>query len=97
MKFNEDTLEQAVIELFRENGIPHVHGETIHKEMSDVLLRDDLKSFLLNQYSNENITAKEIESIIRTLELYPSSALYESNKAIITVDFVGSSFCSLTI
>jgi len=40
--FNEDTLEQAVIELFHENGIPHLHGETIHKEMSDVLLRDDV-------------------------------------------------------
>ncbi len=82
MKFNEENLEQAVIELFRENGIPHVHGETIHKEMGDVLLRDDLKGFLLNQYSNENITTKEIESIIRQLELYPSSALYESNKAV---------------
>ena len=49
--FNEESLEKAVIELFRENGIPHVHGETIHKEMSDVLLRDDLKQFLLNRYS----------------------------------------------
>lgn len=80
--FNEDTLEQAVIELFHENGIPHLHGETIHKEMSDVLLRDDLKQFLMNQYSDQDITMNEIEGIIRTLDLFPSSALYESNKAI---------------
>jgi hypothetical protein len=25
MKFNEETFEQAVIELFRENGIPHCY------------------------------------------------------------------------
>jgi type I restriction enzyme R subunit len=82
MGFNEETLEKAVVELFQDNGINHFHGETIHKEMSDVLLRDDLKQFLLNQYADDGITLQEIESIIRQLELYPSSALYESNKAI---------------
>ncbi|HUZ60663.1 MAG TPA: type I restriction endonuclease subunit R [Hanamia sp.] len=82
MKFTEDTLEQAVIELLETQNIPHVHGETIHKEMADVLLRDDLKNFLLNQYSKDDITLNEIDGIIRQLDLYPASALYESNKAI---------------
>ena len=82
MKFNEDTLEKAVIELLEAQQIPHVHGETIHKEMSDVLIREDLKNFLLNQYSDDDITLNEIDGIIRQLDLYPSSALYESNKAI---------------
>jgi type I restriction enzyme R subunit len=85
MKFTEETLEKAVIELFEAVQIPHVHGETIHKEMDDVLLRDDLKQFLLNKYSNDNITINEIESIIRMLDLYPSSALYESNKSIMKI------------
>ncbi len=83
MKFTENTLERAVIELFGEVGIPHCHGETIHKEISDVLLRDDLRAFLASQYAVENITSNEIESIIRKLELFPSSDLYGSNKAII--------------
>ena len=82
MKFTEEKLEQAVIELFEAEQIPHCHGETIHKEMSDVLLRDDLKQFLLNRYGAEGITNNEIDSIIRQLELYPSSDLYGSNKAI---------------
>ncbi|MDO8675476.1 MAG: type I restriction endonuclease subunit R [Candidatus Omnitrophota bacterium] len=81
--FNEESLEKAVIELFAGQQIPHCKGETIHKEMSDVLLRDDLKKFLLNQYAAEDITQQEIESIIRSLDFFPSSALYESNKAII--------------
>lgn len=83
MKFTEETLEQAVIELFQEVGIPHCHGETIHKEMSDVLLRDDLRRFLTERYSVDDITTNEIESIIRKLDRFSSSALYESNKAII--------------
>ena len=82
MIFNEETLEQAVIELFTSEQVQHCKGETIHKEMSDVLLRNDLKQFLFNQFGDEDITIQEIETIIRQLELYPSSALYESNKAI---------------
>jgi len=83
MKFTEETLEQAVIELFGEVDIPHHHGETIHKEMSDVLLRDDLCAFLQNRYAGVGITQNEIDSILRKLDLYPSSALYESNRDII--------------
>ena len=83
MKFTEETLEQAVIELFAAVEIPHCNGQYIHKEMSDVLLRDDLKKFLTDQYSKDGITANEIANIIRQLELYPSSSLYESNKAIL--------------
>lgn len=83
MKFTEETLEKAVIELFSEVDIPHHHGESIHKEMADVLLRDDLRTFLQNRYSSEGITESEINSILRKLDLYPSSALYESNRDII--------------
>jgi type I restriction enzyme R subunit len=81
MKFTEEKLEQAIIELFGAEGISHQHGSSIHKEMSEVLLKDDLKHYLLNQYNNEGITLSEIDSIIRKLEVLPSSALYDSNKA----------------
>ena len=80
--FNEETLENAVIELFAAEGYPHVKGENIHKAMEDVLLRDDLKQYLFNRYSAEDITPNEVELIIRQLEAYPAAALYESNKKI---------------
>jgi type I restriction enzyme, R subunit len=83
MIFTEEKLEQAVIELFEAEGYKHLTGEQIHKELPEVLLRDDLKQYLLSRYSDEDITLNEIDSIIRKLELYPSSALYESNKEII--------------
>ncbi|MGZ9819399.1 type I restriction endonuclease subunit R [Peribacillus simplex] len=82
MKFTEASLEQAVIELFEAEYYQHQSGMHIHKEMSDVLLRGDIKTFLLNRYSNDDITTNEIESIIRKMEILPSSALYGSNKAI---------------
>ncbi len=83
MKFTEEKLEKAVIELFLEEKYTYVCGEDIHKEVSEVLLKDDLKAYLRNKYSKEKITENEIEAIIRKLELFPSSALYESNKEII--------------
>ncbi len=83
--FNEETLENAVIELFATEGYPHVHGESIHKEMADVLLRDDLRAYLYNRYSDEGITKNEVESILRQLDSFPSAALYDSNKKILTL------------
>lgn len=81
--FNEETLETAVIELFAAEGYPHVHGESIHKEMADVLLRDDLRQYLYNRYSDEGITKNEVESILRQLDSFPNAALYDSNKKIL--------------
>ncbi|MDD3498605.1 MAG: type I restriction endonuclease subunit R [Candidatus Moranbacteria bacterium] len=83
MKFTEEKLEQAVIELFKAEGYTHLTGEQIHKEMQEVLLRNDLEHYLLNRYSSENITHNEIKAIIRKLETFPASALYESNKKIL--------------
>ena len=70
MKFTEETLEQAVIELFEAEQIPHCNGMFVHKEISDVLLHEDLKQFLLNKYAGDDITLNEINSIIRKLELF---------------------------
>jgi len=58
--------------------------------LSEVLLKEDLINYLQNQYAKENITTSEIESIIRKLEVYPSSDIYESNKAI--MDIVSNGF-----
>lgn len=83
MKFTEGYLESAVIELLQAENYEHKNGMYIHKEITDVLLRDDLRLFLRSRYANEGITNNEIEGIIRKMEIIPSSALYDSNKAII--------------
>jgi type I restriction enzyme R subunit len=80
MKFTEDSLEKAVIELFGEVGISHVHGQQLHRMPEDILFEDDLRGYLDARYVNEGITASEVDSIIRMLDSLPSSSLYESNK-----------------
>ncbi len=36
--FNEHTLEMAIMELFEQQGYSLINGETIHKELSEVLV-----------------------------------------------------------
>ena len=50
MKFTEAQFEQAFIELLVQEDIPHVLGGDIARSEEDVLIKEDLKSFLLNQY-----------------------------------------------
>ncbi len=82
MKFTETQLEAAIIELLGEEGYPHVLGETIERQPQEVLIKQDLRAFLSKQYAKDHITAGEIESVIRQLEAYSASDLYESNRAI---------------
>ena len=46
--FNEHSLEMAIMELFEQQGYSYLNGETIHKEQTEVLLRDDLRMYSLN-------------------------------------------------
>ena len=82
MKFTESQLEQAFIQLLSEEGIPHVVGSSIQRENSEVLILDDLRQSLQKRYAAEALTEVEANGIIRQLQSFPSSDLYESNKAI---------------
>lgn len=81
-KFTEAQLELALIELLGQEGIPYVPGTEIERSEDEVLIKKDLKEFLLNQYKAEKLTESEANQIIRQLEVFSSSDLYESNKAI---------------
>ena len=45
MKFTEEYLESAVIELLQAEKYEHKNGMYIHREITDVLLRDNLSYF----------------------------------------------------
>lgn len=45
--FNEHALEMGIMKLFKQQGYSYQSGETIHKELSDVLLRDDMRMYLM--------------------------------------------------
>ena len=79
MAFNEHALEMGIMELFEQQGYSCQNGETIHKELSDVLLRDDLKLYLMDRYSAEGITALEVERVIAKLTADNGAPLYQQN------------------
>jgi type I restriction enzyme, R subunit len=80
MKFTEEKLEKAFTELLGEEGFPHHLGITIARNPDEVLIEEDLHSFLLSQYAPQGITTNEVNSIILQLKTLPASDLYESNK-----------------
>ena len=80
MKFTEEKLEKAFIELVAKEGFNHHFGVAITRSPEEVLIEDDLQNFLLKQYQFEGITLNECKSIILQLKSLSSSDLYESNK-----------------
>lgn len=79
--FNESTLENAIMELF-ENEIQYTHclGEQLHKNLSEVLLLEDLEAYLCSAYPD--ITPNEIERAIFTLKTPISGSLYDENRRV---------------
>ena len=77
--FNEHALEMAIMELFEKQGYIYQNGETIHKELAEVLLRDDLRAYLTDRYADEGITGLEVERAIAKLTADNGAPLYEQN------------------
>ncbi|MCM1510922.1 MAG: type I restriction endonuclease subunit R [Clostridium sp.] len=78
-RFNEPQLEQVFVELFKEQGYDYVHGSNLIRDVRDVLLYDDLSSFLREQYKHEDITDSEITTAIHTLEATDGGGVYPEN------------------
>ena len=77
---NESQLEMSVMELFGQEGYEYIHGESLFRQSSDVLLREDLKAYLLSRYSADEITETEAESIILSLVRASHAPLYDSHR-----------------
>src|SRR5690554_1306058 len=84
-KFNEARLEQAIIELLKGQGYPHVTGDSLGLAPGEVLIKDDLRQFLARQYAADKITPGEIDAVIQRLERLPALDLYDSNRALHTL------------
>ena len=77
--FNEHALEMAIMQLLEKEGYIYTSGDDIHKELSDVLLRDDLRAYLRDRYAEQGITSLEVESVIARLTANVGGSLYENN------------------
>ena len=54
----------------------------VRTDESEVLIEEDLKTYLLTRYENANLTKTEAQSIILQLKTLSSADIYESNKKI---------------
>lgn len=79
--FNEHALEMSIMDLFQDEEYTYINGESISRDMSDVLLTDDLQKYLHDSYNDEGITQSEIDGIILNLRSI-SGTIYEANKAV---------------
>jgi type I site-specific deoxyribonuclease, HsdR family len=79
-KFNEAELESAIIMLCEAQGYTYAHGDSIHRQFDEILLEDDLRSFIVSQYASEALTENEIQKIINRLKLIPATPLYNGNR-----------------
>ncbi|KAK3604946.1 hypothetical protein CHS0354_000610 [Potamilus streckersoni] len=80
MKFTKDKLEKAFAELTEQEGFPqHMYISISHKR-EEVLIEEDLQTFLLSQYAGQGITINETQSIILQLKFLSASNLHENNK-----------------
>jgi type I restriction enzyme R subunit len=80
MKFTEDSLEKAVLELFGEVSIDSIHGQELHRSPEDVILNEDLERYLMTRYATERITPSEAKQIINKIRTLPDNPIYESNR-----------------
>ncbi len=78
--FNERQLEESIIALLQEQGYEHVKGEAIERDLDEVVLRDDLRTYLRNRYSSDGITDTEVEAAIRVIVQKQGLSLYEENR-----------------
>lgn len=78
--FSESVLEQAILDKFAAEGYEHVRGDDLHRELTDILIEEDLTAFLSTKYAPQGITASEIKSIVRSLRYASAQPLYSANK-----------------
>ena len=79
-KFTEGELEQAIIELFEQQDYTYVPGEEIHRQYEDILLEDDLRTFISSRYGSAGLNDVEMQKIVNRLSLIPATPIYESNR-----------------
>ncbi|MBS9780474.1 MAG: type I restriction endonuclease subunit R [Moraxellaceae bacterium] len=81
MKFTETELEQAIIEFFQTHqNYQYINGDELERTYEQVILEDDLRTYIANNYPNEQLTTTETENIVNKIKYINSSPLYLGNK-----------------
>ena len=74
-KLYESEYEEALIDLLQAEGWQYTNGKTIHREVREPLLEDELKVSLHNRYPD--LTAQDVDEIVNRLRHVPGQTHFE--------------------
>jgi len=77
-KYYESDYEESVLQMLAEVGWQYQGGSDIHRENTEVILREDLRNYLGRKYGI--FSEEEIKEIINYLTGYSNQSLYRSFK-----------------
>lgn len=92
MKFKENDLEKAIIDLFKQEDYQYVNGKEIERDRSEVILKNDLIEFLQIKYLTAYLTESELERIVMEVTRTMSQDVYEENKRCMKLVMNGFTF-----
>lgn len=76
MKFTEEKLEKAFIDLLNQEGFLYQLGISILRQVDEVLIEADLLNYLLARYAGQNITINEAKSKRTQIGVRPCLLLF---------------------
>ena len=79
MIFNEDTYEQAIIQLFQNMGYSHIYGPNLERDYTSPILEFTLFNCLAQ--INKNLPIEAIQEAIAKLKNFDSGSLIQKNAA----------------
>src|SRR5574344_1477608 len=79
-KFTESTFEEAIIELFAQNGYEYTCGYDIHRTNEEIIIKDDFLAYLDKNYGSLTLPDFEIEKILHDLLTDNSVSTYDVMK-----------------
>lgn len=83
--FTESSFENAVLELFQNQGYNYQCGYDLHRTNEEILLVDDFTDYLSKRYASLNLQESEISFILHNLLSSRGTSLYSTMKATLSV------------
>lgn len=75
-KYYENDFELAVLELLNNQGYDYVCGYDIHRQISEIIIEDDFKKYIIDKYSD--LTEEEYFRVKNNIAIISSGNLYRS-------------------
>ena len=63
-KLYESEFEEALIQLFEEAGWTYTHGDDIGRKLTDPLIEEDLRTYIMARYSTKGLTQTEVDGVV---------------------------------